>query len=114
MFDYSRLAQTARKLLTQFGRDVTIARAGTPVYNASTGAVSASSVLFTVKACDFAMKGDEFGDSSMVQAGDRYAIVDPDTEILLNDIYNGEYTIIRIATLAPAGVSLIQKLHLRK
>jgi len=114
VFDYSRLAQTARKLLTQFGRDVTIARAGTPVYNASTGAVSASSVLFTVKACDFAMKGDEFGDSSMVQAGDRYALIAPDAPILLNDIYKGEYTVLRVEKLAPADVVIMYKVHLRK
>jgi hypothetical protein len=84
------------------------------VYNPATGEVTASSVSFTVKACDFAMKGDEFGDAAMVQAGDRYALITPDAPILLNDIYKGEYTILRVEKLAPADVVVMYKVHLRK
>jgi hypothetical protein len=114
VFNYVRSANTARKLLRNFGKPVTITRAGDPVYNPSTGGVTSTNTSFTVDAVDFAMKGDEFGEQVMVQSGDRYALISPDaTSVLLNDKY-ADYTIVQVQELRPANELVMWKVMLRK
>jgi hypothetical protein len=114
VFNYIKTGNTAKKLIKNFGKQVTINRKNDPVYNPATGEVETNDISFVVDAVDFAMNGDEFGSQVMVQSGDRYALISPDaTSILINDKYN-EYTVLQVQELRPANDLVMWKVMLRK
>jgi hypothetical protein len=121
-FDYSRSVATANKLLTRFGRNITHKAIGESVYDPETSSSTPAEVNTTVKACDFDFKdksgGQIYQSDSLVQIGDRYALVAPSvTDISTADklIIDGvTWNIINVKRLSPAGVNILFTVHIRK
>jgi len=70
-----------------------------------------------VKAADFAMKGNTYQQNTNVQEGDRYALVNAVVDITVDNkiVMDGvTWSIIAVEKLAPSGVSVMYKLHIRK
>lgn len=121
-FNYANSANTATRLLTRFGRDITHRAVSEGTYNTSTSTYTNTETNTTVKACDFDFKekanGQSYFDSALVQQGDRYALVAPsianidtsDKLVIDGVIWN----IINVKKLAPAGVLVLWTLHIRK
>lgn len=119
MFNYDKSAQTAKTLLSRFGRIVTHRRINAGTYNPSTDTFTGASTINTsVNACDFAVNGQDLINNSLIQEGDRYALIEPTlSDIQTNDllIIDGvTWTILRVDTLAPAGIKVLFKVYIRK
>jgi len=70
-----------------------------------------------VKAADFAMKGNTYQPNTNVQEGDRYALVNAVVDITVDNkiVMDGvTWSIIAVEKLAPSGISVMYKLHIRK
>jgi ethanolamine utilization microcompartment shell protein EutS len=118
VFDYIRSASTATKLITNFGRDITHVEVIEGTYNPATGGVTNTTTETTVKAVDFAVKGNEYINGTLVQAGDRYALLEPSIAAVdVSDkliIDSVTWNIIAVEKLAPANVLVMWKVFIRK
>jgi hypothetical protein len=118
VFNYVKSAATATKLLTQFGRDITHRQITEGTYNPATGTVSNTETNATVKAVDLAVKGNEYQNNTLIQAGDRYALLAPSVQAVdVSDklIIDGTlWNIIAVEKLAPANVLVMWKVFIRK
>lgn len=119
MFNYVKSADTARKLITKFGRDITHTRIVAGTYDPSTDSFTGgSTTITTLKAVILDIKGQDFVNDTLIKEGDRYAII----EAGVNDIATTDqltiggvvWTIIRVENLAPAGVNVLFKVYIRK
>jgi len=118
MFNYIKSALTATALITKFGRDIQVKVIVEGVYDPATGDVTNTDTLTTVQACDFAVKGNTYADGSLVQMGDRYALVtaglaniDVSDKLIIDTV---EWSIIGVEKLAPGGVTVLHKVFIRK
>lgn len=119
MFNYVDTAETAKKLIAKFGRTITRRRATAGTYDPNTDTFTgASSVDTTFKACDFAVIGLDFVNNTLIQEGDRYALIEPAVaDILMTDrliIGADTYSIIKIEDVAPSGVVVLFRVYIRK
>lgn len=121
MFDYSKSAATALRLLTKFGRDATVRKVTEGTYNTATGTVTNTNAETTVKCVDLDFKDKGNGSqyfTDNVQANDRYALVSAGVDSIdvsdLLIIGGVTWNIINVKTLAPAGVNVLFTLHIRK
>jgi hypothetical protein len=121
-YDYTRSANTARRLLTKFGRTIQHVAVTEGTYNPETSTSTDTTVSTDVKAADFDFDdksgGQMYQESGLVKVGDRYALVAPDVaEITTSDtlIIDGvTWTIKGVKKLAPAGVLVMWECHIRK
>ena len=118
VFNYAKSALTARKLLANFGRTIQHQKVTEGTYNPDTGAVINTTLNTDVKACDFDFKGQEYQANSLVQIGDRYALVasdilaiDTSDKLIIDTV---TWNIINVEKLAPAGVSVLWKCQIRR
>lgn len=133
MFNYINSAETASKLIEKFGRTITHRRITLGTYDPNTdtfivaggggqgnmqGQQGATNVDTTIKACDFAVNGQDFVNNTLIQEGDRYALIEPKlVNIVMTDqliIGADTWSIIRIEDVAPAGVVVLFKVYIRK
>lgn len=119
MFNYINSAETASKLIEQFGRTITHRRKNAGTYDPNTDTFTgATNVDTTIKACDFAVNGQDFVNNTLIQEGDRYALIEPKlVNIVTTDqliIGADTWSIIRIEDVAPAGVVVLFKVYIRK
>lgn len=119
MFNYAKSANTAKTLIAKFGRDITHSRVSAGTYNPNTDTFTgAGTTNTTVKACDFAVNGQDLINNTLIQEGDRYALIEPilasvlTTDLLIID--GVTWTILRVETLAPAGTIVLFKVYIRK
>lgn len=116
-FDYTRTANTAQSLLEKFGRDCTLSQITTGAYDTETGSNTVTTTDTTVKAVDFAVKGESYVDGQLIKMSDRYAIVSYDGAISVSDklvIGSVVWSIVAVKTLAPAGIVVLHKVYIRK
>jgi hypothetical protein len=119
VFDYVKTRNTAVGLLNKFGRAVTLKQAQPSEYDPETGTNTAAYSDVPVIACDFAVKGEEMVNGTQIIAGDRYALVADGTGIgvTVNDkllIDGVTWSVIAVLLLAPGGVTVINKVYIRK
>jgi hypothetical protein len=121
-FDYARSANTARRLLTKFGRTIQHVAVTEGVYDPATSTSTDTTVSTNVKGCDFDFDdksgGQMYQDNSLMQVGDRYCLVAPDVAAINTSdtlIIDGvTWTIKGVKKLAPAGVLVMWECHIRK
>ena len=117
-FNYAKSAKTAASLIAKFGRAIQVKTIAEGTYSTATGGITNTVTLTSVKACDFAMKGNQYADGSLIQMGDRYALIDNSIatidvsdKLIIDTI---EWTIIGVEKLAPANVLVLHKVFIRK
>ena len=111
-FDYQRMAQTAKRLLTKFGAPAVLSReGGDGVYDPATGQVEGGGTQTwdcTAAVLNYDAKDI---DGSLIQAGDSRVLIAPDVATVpeTGDVLNATgktLTVVRVETLAPAGTVL--------
>ena len=114
------MAATATELIAEFGAAAAIVvSGGVPVYNPSTGMMEGGeAVEKSCIACVFPMP-DHLINGQNILAGDRKALVSvkgvytPEPSQVFR--WQGEdYTIMDVSELAPAGVTVLYSLQVRK
>lgn len=118
MADYAKNKATATKMLTKFGRDVTLRVVTAGTYNPATGTVSNTNADETRKAAIFAYsKGEQHQAGTLIQANDKKAYMDangttPDVshKVVIDSVV---YSIISVDELKPATVAILYTLQVR-
>lgn len=119
MFDYLKIRDTALGLLNKFGRVITIKQTSSGSYDPATGTNSATVVDVTAIACDFSVKGETTVNGTLILSGDRYALVadSAGTVVSVKDklLMDGViWSIVAVLEIAPAGVTVVNKVYIRK
>ena len=121
-FDYTASAETARRMLEQFGQTVTLSRTSDAAYDPITGEYTGGGTVTTTAHGVLLPVGDEAGntlsDGGVVRADDRKFIIDasaePDALSTLTDAGGGVWNIVNVVSLAPAGVNVLYKGYVRR
>lgn len=121
-FDYTKNAATALRLLTKFGRDVTLTREVTGAYDPSLSAAPVTVTTETRKAALFDYDRINFGetlqDGTRIQAGDRRCLMGTggSAPTTFDSVTVGgvKYPIKVVKTLSPAGTPVLYDLLIRK
>lgn len=120
-FPYSASAQTALRLLNQFGQAVTLSRTVPGGYDPATGVTQPDTVQTQpAKAAllDYNLigSGQQFADGSMIRIGDKRCLIAaaglawaPDEMTALIDVLGATWQVEKLSTLAPAGVPVLYK-----
>lgn len=114
-FPYARAAETANRLLANFGQTVTLTRTVAGGYDPATGETSPDVVqTSTVKAAILPYSnGDKLAAGGMTKAGDRNAYIAPgaafalDSLTRLTDAAGVTWQLESVESLAPAGVPVL-------
>jgi len=122
MFDYANSAATALRLLDRFGRTIQHIKVVEGEYDVEKATATNVETSTDVKACDFDFEdksgGQMYQSDDLVQVGDRYALVAPSiTAIDTSDklVIDGvTWSIVNVKRLAPAGVTVLWQVHIRK
>lgn len=115
--NYDRASANALKMLTKDGRDITLRTVTTGAYDTETGSNTVTTTDTTVKAVDFAVKGESYVEGKLIKMSDRYAIVSYDGAISVSDklvIGSVVWSIVAVKTLAPDGTIVLHKVYIRK
>ena len=116
---YSGLAQTALRLLQEYGQPMTLTRRTAGAYNPATGAATITSTTADAQGAIFDIRGKEF-DPQMVQVGDRKIIMaavgldfapEPGMHVTVGA---DEWSVVQAGAINPGAVDVIYKLQVRK
>jgi hypothetical protein len=111
--DYPALATTSLNLLTKFGADVTLVKVSEGVFDDDTQTVGNIETEITVKGVKLPVKGNEYEFGALVQANDEMALIDATNVINVSDLVifaSVIYRIKAVKTIAPSGVTVLNKL----
>ena len=116
-FNYSKSSATALKLLTKFGRTVTLRNYTLGTYNTATGANSVTYADTTWKGAllDFGA-GQTLARGNLIQGNDKRLLIEAGAAPQLEDhilVGTDEYVIVSIGELNPAGTPVLFDLHMR-
>lgn len=112
--NYTALAATALRLITEFGRDLTFTKDTEGAYNPATGKYATTSATYTKKVAVTQYKATEYND--IIQKGDlklvaeSYAYAMSDTVSIDSEVYR----IIDIKQLKPAATEVAVIMQVRK
>lgn len=121
-FDYAKTAATATRLLTQFGQVVTRRAYAFDEYNPATG-ISDPIITSTTRIGalfdygDQGRKGEQYVRGSLVKAGDKQLLLDPNGAADVSDHYiigGVEYSVVSASVINPAGTIVLHDLHLTR
>jgi hypothetical protein len=118
-FDYSELAAEVQTILDEFGREATLNRKGTPVYDPATGRTTTTPLTQTLQAAKFPY-GDKLIDGTLIRAGDEQLYASAYGTTLVpqpgDTITWGTETwnVVRAKHIAPAGVFVLFEVQVRK
>lgn len=114
---YKQMAETAIRLLTQFGTDATLKTGGVTVSDKVAGTVTKTEVQSkTVKAVVTEFNKSLI-DGTTVRTGDKNIVMAPTEKPVIGDTItiNGfTWNVVDIKESNPAGVTLVYFLHVRK
>ncbi len=121
---YERLASTATSLISSKGVAVTFTRRTVGEYNVETSTSEITTEVIPARVTIFEYSdrelasGATMADGSRVQRGDRKVLMEPNVSKApqLNDIISlldGDYRILDVQKVAPAGTVVIYKLGVR-
>lgn len=123
-FDYSKSAATALRLLTKFGRTVTLRKQTEGAYDPATSSATITTTDYTGHGALFDFNerqlGTTFAPGSTIQIGDKRLSLAPSGITVApvpNDLLifgSDTWSVINVKTLAPAGTVVMYELHLRK
>lgn len=118
-FDYQRMAQTAKRLLTKFGATAVLSRdGGDGTYNPATGQVEGGGTqTWDCTAAVLAYRAQDI-DGTLIQAGDSRVLIAPDIATVpeTGDVLNAagrRLTVIRVSVTAPAGTVVLFEVQAR-
>ena len=121
--DYDRAAATSLRLLTSFGKSITLRSMTAGTYDTTTGTVSAATETDATRKAVFLdfkqfASGQKLRDGSLIQSGDRRCLLDADGTAPTYDsqIVDGatKYTIWDIKEVNPAGTPVLYDLVVRR
>ena len=112
-FDYAKSADTAQRLLTKFGQQVTLKRKSAGQYDPVTGEEApGSEAVQQAAAVLLEHKGEEYAEH--IRKGDKRILIEakglqwpPDTLTLLEDINGVIWQLEMVRALAPAGLPVM-------
>ena len=122
LFDYTKSATTALRLLTRFGQDVTLTRETTGAYDPALSTAPVSTVTETRKAVlldyDRINFGQTLQDGTRIQMGDRRCLMGADgsepTTLDYITVGGAKYPIKVVKALNPAGTPVLYDMLIRK
>lgn len=115
---YPELAAVAQEVLAEFGAPLPLKTVTPGAYNPATGTASSTTATTTITAAVFD-HDTKFIDGTLILAGDKQAYASaaglaepkPGAFVTVHDV---EMKVIAVKTLAPAGISVLYELQLRK
>jgi hypothetical protein len=123
-FNYTKAAATSLRLLTRFGRSVTLRKQTIGAYDPATSSNTVTTADYTGTGAlfDFTERtlGQQFGDGLTVMLGDKKLLLAPDgitAAPVPGDLLifgSDTYQVLRVKSVAPAGTVVLYELHLRK
>lgn len=120
-FNYPNTAATATRLLQRFGADATIKRTTTGAYDPSTGQTPVTVASLPTTAAVFEMP-QKYIDGTLILQGDQQAFMAPGEVPKQGDMVNakdsstgvyGDYSVINVKAIGPAGVPVLFEAQLR-
>lgn len=109
---YSRMAETTTRLLTEYGKTITLTR-NTTTFNPVTGSQSITDTASVdVIGVEIPIR-QELVDGTRIKVGDRFFTLAPDVEPLMTDKI-GTASIIAIEPINPAGTPVAYKIQVRQ
>lgn len=115
--NYNELKLTARQLLKEFGREVSLIRRTGDTYTPDNGLVKGTEQTIRGPAVNFPFKkSDRLRPDTLIQAGDEQVIIELSVKPRSTDLIDLDgvvYSIIDVENIAPAGVNVIYILHAR-
>lgn len=114
---YAGNALTAAKLITKYGRSITLRKYTIGTYDPATGANTTTTTDSTVTGVVFDFNaGQTMERGTLIQAGDKRILLPAAAAPSLQDhivIATTEYTIVSIGETNPGGVSILFDIHAR-
>jgi hypothetical protein len=114
---YASNAATASKLITKYGRSITLRKYSVGTYDPSTGANTTTITDSTVTGVVFDFSaGQTMERGTLIQVGDKRVLLSASAAPSLQDhvlIGTAEYTIISVGETNPGGVSVMFDIHVR-
>ena len=115
--NYTALAATSLRLLTDLGQSVTRRTYTVGTYDTATGGVTSSTADTTRKGIAFPFAdGKSAIVDTLIQQGDIQVLLDASAPVAQTDHYvvdSSEYIVVSYEPLSPAGTVLLNTLHLR-
>jgi len=116
-FDYSKSAQTALKLLTRFGGEITLSRTTGDSIDPITGVVAAGTNTSVTTTGLLKKYPDKMIDGARILSGDRELVLSNEQTPQPTDkpvIAGEEWSIEAIETVKPFDVVIVYFVHVRK
>ena len=111
---YDRMQATATRLVTKYGKDVTLTREVASSTNPVTGIVTPGTpITITGKGIDRDFNTAEIDGSAVLRGDKQLILADASQEPLMNDVY-GDYRVINVQEVTPANTTIIYRLQVRK
>lgn len=115
---YSKLAETALTLLARFGQDVTRIAVTTAAYDPATGNAAETTVMGTRTGVLLSFADNlTHINGAQIEKTDKQLLLDAVGPVEISDRYQVGtelYTVVSIDPVSPAGVVVLNQLHLRK
>ena len=114
---YTGLQKTAKKLLTKYGKTVKIIREEDGVYDPATGAITASTKVFSGFAAVMQYQSKDVDGTNILSSDVKILIENLSTEVKVGDIVEvaqGEqYSVVSPAKISPAGINVMTTIQAR-
>jgi hypothetical protein len=111
---YNRMQATATRLVTKFGRTVTLTREVEGAVDPASGTVTPGTpITYTGKGIDRDFNATEIDGSAVIRGDKQLILADPEQIPLMNDLY-GDYRVINVQEVTPAGINIIYRLQVRR
>ncbi|QQP96545.1 hypothetical protein [Lysobacter enzymogenes] len=114
-FNYVTTAATAARLLKRFGAPATIKRTTVGAYDPETGTAPVTVTSLPTTAAVFAFD-QKYIDGTLILQGDQRAYMAPAQQPKQGDALawqGGDYTIVAVKPLAPAGLVVLHEAQIR-
>ena len=114
---YDRMAETATRLLTEYGQAITLTRTTGGSVDPVTGAVTAGATTYYTPMGVLRPFPDRLIDGTRILASDREVVMDSTVAPLTTDLLTigGQaWTIINVVTVSPAGTDLVYRVQVRR
>lgn len=117
-FNYSKLKQTSRNLLSKFGQRMTLTQETGSAYDPNTGGVTSTTVTTIDNGVILPYSnGIENAPDSLINKGDAQVLIQVSVVPKPNDtltIQGQVWTIINVKALEPSGVNVLYECQVRK
>ena len=112
---YDRAAATALKLLTKYGRSVTVTSVTPGTYDPAAGSITNTTATSTAKGLVTEHKATDI-DGTLIKAGDKKLLLDSSAVISIDDsvtVGSDVYSVVGVSELNPAGTRVMWTCNIR-